>query len=532
MENTFTKEQLDTLNKEFLVTTILQQQNAMAEMNKKFELLLEQIRISNQARFGQSSEKVGLQDQLVFCFNEAEVTVDDAEEITEPTIEQVIPEHKRRVKKKGKRDEDLAAFPVRIETHEISDERLQELFDGNYRKLPDEVYKKLEFHPATFEVVEHHIAVYCGNKNQKIVRADHPAELLNNSLATPSLVAAILNAKYVNSIPLYRLEQEFKRNEVNIARQVMANWVIRTSERYLSLLYDRMHKELYKSHVLHADETPVRVAKDGRDTMANSYMWVYRTGEHGGVPPAVLYEYQKTRKADHPREFLAGYNGVVVCDGYQVYHKLEKERPDELTVAGCWAHSRRRFANICKSLGKKASRGTLAELALEQIAQIYHIDNQFADLSHEESLEKRQLLVKPLVEAFFAWVKDNENKVPKNSETGKGLTYCLNQEKYLKVFLEDPAVPLDNNAAEIAIRSFCVGKNNWHLIDTVNGAESSAIVYSLAESAKANNLKPYNYFMHVLEEIPKHMDDTNLEFLDDLLPWSDTLPENCRKNLK
>ncbi len=102
----------------------------------------------------------------------------------------------------------------------------------------------------------------------------------------------------------------------------------------------------------------------------------------------------------------------------------------------------------------------------------------------------------------------------------------------MKVFLEDPAIPLDNNAAEIAIRSFCVGKNNWHLIDTVNGAESSAIVYSLAESAKANNLKPYNYFMHVLEEIPKHMDDTNLEFLDDLLPWSDTLPENCRKNLK
>lgn len=121
------------------------------------------------------------------------------------------------------------------------------------------------------------------------MKADHPAELLNNSIATPSLVAAILNAKYVNSIPLYRLEQEFKRNEVNLARQVMANWVIRASERYLSLLYDRLHREIYKSHVLHADETPVRVAKDGRDTMTNSYMWVYRTGEHGGVPPAVLY---------------------------------------------------------------------------------------------------------------------------------------------------------------------------------------------------------------------------------------------------
>lgn len=532
MKSTFTKEQLDTFNKDILVTMLLQMQDVLLEMSNNFELLLEQIRISNQGRFGQSSEKIELQNQLAFCFNEAEATVADAKEITEPTIEQVIPEHKRRVKKKGKRDEDLAAFPVRVKDHVLSPEKLQELFDGDYRKLPDEVYKKLEFHPATFEVVEHHIAVYCGNKNQKIVRADHPVELLNNSIATPSLVAAILNAKYVNSIPLYRLEQEFKRNEVNISRQVMASWVIRGCERYLSLLYDRMHKELYKSSVLHSDETPVRVAKDGRDTMTNSYMWVYRTGEHGGAPPAVLYEYQKTRKADHPREFLAGYSGVVVCDGYQVYHKLENERPGELTVAGCWAHCRRRFANICKSLGKKASKGTLSELALLQIAQIYHIDNQFADLSKEERLKKRKLLVKPLVEAFFAWVKDNEKKVPKNSETGKGLTYCINQEKYLRVFLENPEVPLDNNAAEIAIRSFCVGKNNWHLIDTVNGAESSAIAYSLAESAKANNLKPYNYFKHVLEEIPKHMDDTNLEFLDDLLPWSDALPENCRRNLK
>lgn len=154
-----------------------------------------------------------------------------------------------------------------------------------------------------------------------------------------------------------------------------------------------------------------------------------------------------------------------------------------------------------------------------------------SDTVIEERLTKRQLLVKPLVETFFAWVKDNESKVPKNSETGKGFTYCLNQENYLKVFLENPAVPLDNNAAETAIRSFCVGKNNWHVIDTVHGAESSAIAYSLAESAKANNLKPYNYFMHLLEEIPKHMDDTNLDFLEDLLPWSPALPEDCKKKL-
>lgn len=276
----------------------------------------------------------------------------------------------------------------------------------------------------------------------------------------------------------------------------------------------------------------MKVAKDGREKMTNSYMWVYKTGQHGGAPPAVLYDYQKTRKADHPREFLSGYKGVVVCDGYQVYHKLEKERPEELMTAGCWAHARRRFANICKSLGKKASKDTLAVLALEQIAGIYHADNKLADFLPKERLERRRLLVAPLVEAFFAWVKANEGKVPKNSETGKGFTYCLNQEKYLKVFLKDPAVPLDNNYAEAALRSFCVGKNNWHIIDTVNGAQSSAIAYSLAESAKANNLKPYNYFLHILQEIPRHMDEKSLDFLEDLLPWSASLPEDCRKSIK
>lgn len=312
----------------------------------------------------------------------------------------------------------------------------------------------------------------------------------------------------------------------------MANWVIRGSERYLSLLYDRMHQKLYDSKILHSDETPVNVVKDGRPAGSKSYMWVYRTGQAGGVPPAVLYEYQKTRKADHPREFLKNYHGVVVCDGYQVYHKLEEERPDELKVAGCWAHARRRFANVCKSLGKGAANGSLAETAVNHIALIYRTDNLLEKLNPEERLEKRQLLVKPLVEAFFAWVKFNRDTVPSQSETGKGLTYCVNQEKYLRAFSDDPIIPLDNNAAEIAIRSFCVGKHNWHIIDTPQGAEASAIIYSLAESAKANNLKPYNYFKFILEEIPKHQDDKNLDFLDALLPWSPDLPEDCLKAKK
>lgn len=240
--------------------------------------------------------------------------------------------------------------------------------------------------------------------------------------------------------------------------------------------------------------------------------------------PIILYEYQRTRKSDHPQKFLEGYKGVLVTDGYEVARENQ-----DIVVAGCWSHARRRFANVVKSMGKEASKNTLAYDALKQIALIYKTDNELLELSPEERTHKRQLLVKPQVDAFFAWVKSHRNDVPSQSETGKGFTYCINQEQYLRTFLGNGYVPLDNNATEAAIRGFCIGKNNWHLIDTIDGAKASAIIYSIAETAKANNLKPYQYFKHLLEEIPKHMEDKDLTFLDDLLPWSEALPVECKK---
>jgi hypothetical protein len=166
---------------------------------------------------------------------------------------------------------------------------------------------------------------------------------------------------------------------------------------------------------------------------------------------------------------------------------------------------------------------------LKQVAAIYKIEGMLNNLTPEERKQQRQLMVKPLVDAFFAWIKKHQSDVLPKSETGKGFTYCLNQEKYLRVFLDDGNVPADNNAAEGAIRGFCIGKANWLMIDTINGAKASAIIYSIAETAKANNLKPYNYFEYLLTEIPKHQEDTNLDFMKELLPWSESLPSECSK---
>lgn len=541
MDKKYTQEELIKYDKEALISifmtmqqitetlsqTCAEQKIQLEQVNQNMNLILEQLNISKQQKFGRSSEKIVYDGQLEMIFNEAEVSIAN-KYVIEPEMEEVCPKPYKRKKMKGKRDEDLKDIPVIVINHELPEEELKERLGDKWRRLPDEVYKRLAFYPAKFEVEEHHVAVYAGSDNQTIIRGNRPIDLLRNSIVTPSLEAAIMNGKYVNAIPLYRLEQEFLRNDVILGRQVMANWTIKCAERYLSLLYDRLHKELYGSKVLQADETPVCVSKDGRPAGAKSYMWVYRTGKMYSEAPIVLYEYQKTRNASHPREFLKNYSGTVVTDGYQVYHSLEKERED-LKIAGCWSHARRRFANVVKALGKEKAKGTLAYDALKQIAAIYKIEGLLSELPSEERKKQRQLTVKPLVEAFFAWIRKHEIEVLPKSETGKGFTYCLNQEKYLKVFLEDGNVPPDNNTAESSIRGFCIGKHNWHLIDTIDGAKASAIIYSIAETAKVNNLKPYNYFELLLTEIPKHMEDTNLDFLDNLLPWSEKLPIECKK---
>ena len=257
-------------------------------------------------------------------------------------------------------------------------------------------------------------------------------------------------------------------------------------------------------------------------------MWVYRTGRMYTERQIVLYEYQKTRNASHPREFLKDFSGVCVTDGCQVYHAIEEERED-LRTAGCWSHARRRFDEAVKALPKAKQKDSRAYLALTMIQAIYREEKQLKDLPAGERKNRRQLSVRPLVEAYFTWVRENLPKVPQKSKTWEGFNYSLNQEKYLKVFLDDGEVPMDNNAAEQSIRGFCIGKKNWVMIDTIAGAKSSAIIYSIAETAKANNLKPYDYFEYLLTEIPKHLEDTDRSFLDDLLPWSPSLPANCRK---
>ena len=534
----YTKEQLNSVDKPFLIQLLLQQQEQLEAItkelhasNEKMQLLMEQVILGKQNRFGRSSEK--MEDTSQICFQEVDGTIvffNEAEavyDLNEKEPDELELKSPKQPKRKGKKESDLSGLTVRRIDHYLSEEELEIEFGVNgWKQLPDAISKKYHFVPARVEVEEHHIGVYASKTDEHMVKADHPKALLHGSLVSPSLGAAIINGKYVNAVPLYRLEQEFQRYGLQITRQNMANWCIRLAEEYLSILYDHLHEELYFYHVIQADETPVLVNHDGRKAGSKSWMWVYRSGHLYQDRQIVLYEYQQTRNASHPREFLKGYDGICVTDGYQVYHTLEKEL-EELTIAGCWVHCRRRFDEALKLIPKPSQKESNAFLLMKQIQAIYREEGKLNDLSSDERLKQRQAVIKPLVDAFFAYLKTIN--VSKKDKFGDAVRYARNQEKYLRVFLTDGDVPIDNNASERAIRGFCIGKKNWQMIDTIHGAKSSAMIYSIVETAKANNLKPFDYVQHLLEEIPKHMNDKDCSFLEDLLPWSEKLPAGIRK---
>ena len=551
------EEQLNSLNKEsmaMIIKTLQGQIMLLDTTNKKLSVQLEaanettqkllaqvealtaQIRLSNQRHFGKSSEKaatidgqMSLFDYYSELFNEAEVLKDDSKE---PDIDEITISYKRK-KKSGKREADLSDLPTRIFNHTLSEEELNEKFPEGYYELPAKVYKRLFIIPETFIVDEHHVHTYKSKgADGTIIKANRPADVFRNSIATPSLVAAILTSKYGNHVPLDRQARSFNDNGINIATNTLANWVINSSDTYLSLLYERMHKCIYDSKVLHVDETPCKVMHiDDKKDGAKTYMWVYRNRPLCGTPPIVLFDWEPGRTPDYPRDFLSGFSGTIVTDGYQVYHKIASER-DDLKVAGCWIHARRKYAEIIKSLGDKASKDSIAKQAYDMITKIMYEDNKYDNLTKKDREKNRKLILKPMVNDYFAWVKKEYNLVAHESETGKAIAYSINQEPYLRAFLKNGDVPMDNNYAEQAIRPFTIGRKNYLFCESVNGAKASAIIYSIVETAKANGLNVYKYLEFLITELSERKKDGSLDHIDDLLPWAKTPQKECKVPIK
>jgi hypothetical protein len=330
-----------------------------------------------------------------------------------------------------------------------------------------------------------------------------------------------MNSKYVEGMPLYRLEQALARLGVELSRQTMANWMILGADRWFSQIYDRLHEHLLKLDILQADETTLQVLhEDGRAANSKSYIWLYRSGRYG--PPIVLFDYQTTRAGKHPQQFLSGFKGYLQIDGYAGYNGLR-----DVILAGCWSHARREFADALKALpAGKGSAPVIAREGLEFCNKVFAIERDLHDLTPEERFKKRLELSRPVLDEFSAWLKIQLPRVLPKSALGEAIRYCRNQWDRLETFLLDGRLEVDNNRSERSIKPFVIGRKGWLFSNTPRGARASAVIYSIVETAKENGLNPFNYLCYLFEWLP----NLGGNDLDELLPWSSSLPASCRIN--
>ena len=342
---------------------------------------------------------------------------------------------------------------------------------------------------------------------------------MKHSLASPATVADVMTQKYVDGIPLYRQEKIWKREGVELSRATLANWVIEVSKRWLRPLYRLMRRQLPELDVIHADETVVQVLKEnGKPATSESRMWVYASGRYE-KNPIRFFEYQPDRSGKHPAALLKDFSGCLVTDGYAGYTQVSGAKR-----CGCWAHMRRKWR---EAMPKGATVSTSqAAVGYEYCNKLFYLERKIASFTPEERRQERQARVKPLLDDYWAWVEEVDPSP--GSKLEDAVVYALNQKTYLNEFLLHGNVDISNNIAENAIRPFVVGRKNWLFCDTTKGAEASAVVYTLVETAKANGIDPSHYLNYVLLNI-RYMDQSpSNEELEKFLPWSEDVQAKCK----
>ncbi|MEG2441910.1 MAG: IS66 family transposase [Acetivibrio sp.] len=542
MKSLFSEEQLNNMSHKNLIELMQtlhahqekqdQRIQLLEDKNKELEflnaLLSDKLSLAQRKRFGSSSEKNEDGYIQINLFDEAEQASDP--DVAEPSFEEIHPSSYKRTKRAGKKEEDLSVF----ETTKVVEYKLEgeDCYcpdcHTKYKVVTKETVKRLEFVPAHFEVLEESTYVYSCPKCAAMKRPEKTPGLIKGSIATPSLVSGIMNAKYVNGLPLARQEREFARYDLHLSTKTMANWIIKCADLYLKPLYALMKEEFLQSSYIHCDETRIQVIDEpDQKGSTQNWMWVYLTDENSDAPRMVLFQYERTRGGYHPVSFLGGYQGYLTCDGYQAYHSLS----EGITVTGCMAHARRRFdaalTPLKKDFTKEQLKETVAWQALSRIGMLYKIEELIRGKSTEEKYMERQKQAKPLLEALFGWLHGMKGDVDRSSLIGEAILYTLNQEEYLRRYVEDGHLCIDNNGAERAIKNFAVGRRNWLFSKSVKGADASATVYSITETAMLNGLKPYNYLRFILEKMRKLGPFAEKEKIRKLLPWSSGLSEDC-----
>lgn len=483
----------------------------------------------NKKIFGTSSEQVDT-NQLSF-FNEAEKHSDS--KLEEPILEQITYSRAKKSNYTGKKD-NLANLERVIIEHKLEGE------DLNCKECGEELTpigvksrkEIIKYVPAKLIVEEHVMYSYACKTCERetgessIVSTESPKTIFYNSMASNELIAHTLILKYQHAMPLYRQETYFDMMGATLSRQTLCNWSM-SAATALEPIYNHMKKELLNRNYINADETTLKVINDnGKDSKSKKYMWLYMSKTNS--KPVILYDYQSTRSSACPKSFLGDFKGFLQTDGYTGYNSVS-----EATRLYCLAHIRRYFYNIIENLDEEAlktSRGAIGFNYCEQIykfekelRETYSNDQNYYDIRFKERTEK----LAPIIDKFIEYVDiEIEDALPR-SPLGKALDYAKKHLPGLKNVLLDGCLEVDNNAAERAIKPFVIGRKNFLFANTAKGATSSANIYSVVETAKANKLVVERYLVYLFDNLSK-IDMKDSETLENLMPWSDKIPENMK----
>ncbi|MBU0544223.1 MAG: IS66 family transposase [Proteobacteria bacterium] len=486
--------------------------------DKDTNILLEQIRHLRDKLFGRKTEKFRPDTNIepLRLFDMPEPAEAGPEAAKEDEIH--VPAHTR--KKSGRKP--LPEELPRVEViHDIPEAEKTCQCGNELSRIGEEVSEQLDIIPAKVQVIRNIRPKYAcrqcdgiEGETATVKIAPVPLQIIPKSIASPGLLAYILTGKFVDALPFYRQEQQFIRLGVELGRATMCNWAVKAAEACQPLL-NLFIDEVLSGASINLDETTLQVlAEPGRSPTSKSYMWIFRRGDP--EIPVLIYQYHPTRSGDVPRNFLRGYHGFVQTDGYSGYDFLDSD--PHIRHIGCWAHARRKFMDVIKAQGKNRKNGS-TDVALNYIRKLYAIEKDAGKkkLSPEGIFKLRQEQAAPILDDFRQWLQNRYLQTPPKGLLGQAISYTLRQWHRLIGYLEDGRLSPDNNAAENAIRPFVVGRKNWLFSGTPAGAEASALLYSLIETAKANGLEPYSYLRHIFEKLPAA---TTLDQYEALLPWN------------
>jgi len=487
---------------------VKEKEQAIAEKEQRIEQLLDYIVLLRKRQFGASADRPN-KDQFSL-FDEAELEQlladldlpsdqDDAESTTQ---EKTDKERKKPVRRP------LPAHFNRVEkVIDLSDEEKATMGD-DWTFIGYDTSEQLAVIPRQHYVIEYKRAKYVP-KNDEVAGAEQgvrtaprPNQIIPKSIAHSSVIADVVIRKFVDGLPFYRQEVIHAREGIDLSRQTMSGWVTQLHER-LSPLMAAMKRLLYQGRVIHIDETRLQVLNEpGRENTQLSYMWVYG----GGPPdkPMIWYQYADTRSGEVPEEFLypkgedpPGGAMYLVTDGYDGYNALSKAS-GILGHAACWAHVRRRF--IDATHGRKNTAAAHQMVAL--IRKLYQVERVAREMTPEERKEIRQAQAEPILEKIKEWLDQKVVQVLPKSPLGEAISYTLGLWSKLTTYLKDGHIEIDNNKAENAIRPFVIGRKAWLFSGSPRGADASATMYTLVETAKANNLEPWAYLNYLFEKLP------------------------------